>query len=119
LLASGVSSGSLSRPLGYLRSLTAPDGHVRYSAGSDQTPVWVTAQAAMALAGKPLPLSPVPPQSGAPAAHQASAAHASANSSSGASHAKRSAANPARDAALRRLAVDLGVAEAVALAPVG
>ncbi len=119
LLAAGVSSGSLGRPLGYLRSLTAPDGHVRYSAGSDQTPVWVTAQAAMALAGKPLPLSPVPLQSTAPAAHQARTVHAPAQASTGAKHAKRAAVRPARDSALRRLAVDLGVAEAVALAPVG
>ena len=42
----------------YLGSLVAPDGHVRYAAGIDQTPVWVTAQAVMALAGRPLPLAP-------------------------------------------------------------
>ena len=119
LLAAGVGSGSLARPLGYLRSLTAPDGHVRYSAGSDQTPVWVTAQAAMALAGKPLPLSPVPLQSAAPARHVARAAHASSHASAGVKRAKRTAATPAGDSALRGLAVDLGVAEAVALAPIG
>jgi energy-coupling factor transport system substrate-specific component len=119
LLASGVSFGSLGRPLGYLRSLTAPDGHVRYSAGSDQTPVWVTAQAAMALAGKPLPLSPVALHRVAPPAHHAAAVHAPAKSSPRARHAKRAAVSPGRDPALRRLAVDLGVAEAVALAPVG
>ncbi len=118
LLAAGVSFGSLDRPLGYLRSLTAPDGHVRYSAGSDQTPVWVTAQAAMALAGKPLPLSPVALQSAAPAAHQASTAHA-ATQSTAAKHSKRGAGSAPGNSALRRLAVDLGVAEAVALAPVG
>jgi hypothetical protein len=32
---------------------------VRYSRTSRQTPVWVTAQAVMALARKPLPLKPV------------------------------------------------------------
>ena len=42
-------------PLAYLRSLTAPDGSVRYSRTSGQTPVWVTAQALTALAGKALP----------------------------------------------------------------
>jgi energy-coupling factor transport system substrate-specific component len=119
LLAAGVGSGSLARSLGYLRSLTAPDGHVRYSAGSDQTPVWVTAQAAMALAGKPLPLSPVPLQSAASARHVPRAAHASAHASARVKHAKRTAATTRGDSALRRLAVDLGVAEAVALAPVG
>jgi len=118
LLAAGVSFGSLGRPLGYLRSLTTPDGHVRYSSGSDQTPVWVTAQAAMALAGKPLPLSPVALQSAAPTAHQASAVHASARAPT-AKHGKRASGSPAGNSALRRLAVDLGVAEAVALAPVG
>ena len=118
LLAAGVSFGSLDRPLGYLRSLTAPDGHVRYSSGSDQTPVWVTAQAAMALAGKPLPLSPVALQSAAPAAHQASAVHAPAQAPT-AKHGKRAAGSAAGNSVLRRLAVDLGVAEAVALAPVG
>jgi len=51
---------SVSAPLRYLRSLIAADGHVDYARGVDQTPVWVTAQAEMALAGKPLPVGPVP-----------------------------------------------------------
>ena len=64
LAAVGVAPGSLLRagarsPLAYLRSLIAADGHVRYSRSADQTPVWVTAEAVMALAGKPLPLAPV------------------------------------------------------------
>jgi prenyltransferase/squalene oxidase-like repeat protein len=64
LIAARASAGTLHRagarsPLQYLQSLTAPDGHVRYSRASDQTPVWVTAQAVVALAGKALPLSPV------------------------------------------------------------
>ena len=42
-------------PLSYLRSLVAPDGSVRYSRTSAQTPVWVTAQALTALARKPFP----------------------------------------------------------------
>jgi energy-coupling factor transport system substrate-specific component len=48
-------------PLGYLESLVAPDGSVRYSRTGSQTPVWVTAQAMSALAGKPLPVAPVAP----------------------------------------------------------
>jgi prenyltransferase/squalene oxidase-like repeat protein len=47
-------------PVGYLRSLTAPSGEVRYSRTSRQTPVWVTGQALAALARKRLPLKPVP-----------------------------------------------------------
>jgi prenyltransferase beta subunit len=46
-------------PLGYLQSLIGPEGSVRYSRTSTQTPVWVTAQALTALAGKPFPIAPV------------------------------------------------------------
>jgi energy-coupling factor transport system substrate-specific component len=46
-------------PFAYLRSLTAANGEVRYSRTSRQTPVWVTAQAVMALARKPLPIARV------------------------------------------------------------
>jgi energy-coupling factor transport system substrate-specific component len=41
-------------PLEYLRSLIQPDGAVDYARGVDQTPVWVTAQAELALAGRVL-----------------------------------------------------------------
>jgi energy-coupling factor transport system substrate-specific component len=47
-------------PLGYLRSLTDDSGAVRYSRTSEQTPVWVTAQAVLALARKPFPLAAAP-----------------------------------------------------------
>jgi len=46
-------------PLGYLESLVAPDGSVRYSRTSAQTPVWVSSEALAALAGKPFPIAPV------------------------------------------------------------
>src|SRR5205085_9291296 len=63
LLAAGVDPGSIRRrgasPLTYLPSLIAPDGHVRYSRGADQTPVWVTAEALMALESKALPVAAV------------------------------------------------------------
>lgn len=52
-----VRAGSRS-PLGYLESLIAPDGEVRYSRTGSQTPVWVTAQALTAIAGKPFPIAP-------------------------------------------------------------
>jgi energy-coupling factor transport system substrate-specific component len=48
-------------PLGYLHSLIAPDGSVRYSRTGAQTPVWVTAQALTAFAQRPLPIAPVRP----------------------------------------------------------
>jgi len=57
MLAVGAGGASLRRALSYLDSLIAPDGHIRYARGSDQTPVWVTAEAMMALARKPLPLA--------------------------------------------------------------
>jgi prenyltransferase beta subunit len=43
-------------PLGYLRTLVASDGSVRYSRTSAQTPVWVTAQALTGLARRPFPI---------------------------------------------------------------
>jgi energy-coupling factor transport system substrate-specific component len=50
--------GSLSSdPLAYLRSLQRRDGHISYSRTSDQTPVWVTAQALAALRRKAFPIA--------------------------------------------------------------
>ncbi|HEX2105357.1 MAG TPA: prenyltransferase/squalene oxidase repeat-containing protein, partial [Solirubrobacteraceae bacterium] len=51
-----VRRGGSRSPLGYLRTLVAADGSVRYSRTSAQTPVWVTAQALTALARKPFPI---------------------------------------------------------------
>jgi membrane-associated phospholipid phosphatase len=64
LIAAGRNPGTIRRdhsrtPTAYLESLLAPDGSVRYSRTSSQTPVWVTAQALTALAGKPFPIAPV------------------------------------------------------------
>ncbi len=53
---SGVRYRGGRSPLEYLQSLVAPDGSVRYSRTSAQTPVWVTAQALTALAGRPFPV---------------------------------------------------------------
>lgn len=63
LVAAGIDPDRVTRrgsrtPLAYLRSLTAPDGSVRYSRTSRQTPVWVTAQALAALARRRLPIVP-------------------------------------------------------------
>jgi len=51
-----VRRGGSRSALAYLRSLSSPDGSVRYSRTNRQSPVWVTAQALAALARKPLPI---------------------------------------------------------------
>ena len=65
LLAAGrdparVRRGGSRTPVDYLRTLVTGSGAVRYSRTSAQTPVWVTAQALAALAGRPFPLGAVP-----------------------------------------------------------
>jgi MYXO-CTERM domain-containing protein len=59
LVAAGAGGATLTRGLAYLRGLQRRDGHVAYSSSSNQTPVWVTAQALMALERKPLPIAAV------------------------------------------------------------
>jgi prenyltransferase beta subunit len=49
LVAAGGHEGAVRRGQAYLRSLTEPNGLVRYSRTGRQTPVWVSAQALMAL----------------------------------------------------------------------
>lgn len=53
-LAAGVKPGA--KAYAYLARMRRPDGSLRYSARYVTTPVWVTAQALTALAGKPFPL---------------------------------------------------------------
>jgi hypothetical protein len=60
LLAVGGGGRTVSRARTYLTGLQRGDGSIAYSSSSNQTPVWVTAQALMALEGKPLPLATVP-----------------------------------------------------------
>jgi prenyltransferase beta subunit len=59
LVAAGTQRAARRSGLRYLRSLVQPNGLVRYSRTSAQTPVWVTSQALLALAGKRFPLAPV------------------------------------------------------------
>ena len=63
LVAAGRAPGRILRasrsPLDFLAARQARDGHYRYSASSDQTPVWVTAQAIAAVAGQPFPIAAV------------------------------------------------------------
>jgi len=59
MVAARASLGSLAvDPLRYLRGLQRGDGHFSYSRTSDQTPVWVTAQALAAIQRKALPIAP-------------------------------------------------------------
>jgi energy-coupling factor transport system substrate-specific component len=133
LIAAGVNPGTLHRhrapsPVQYLRSLIGPDGHVHYSRTSDQTPIWVTAEAMMALARRPLPL---PPLSGGgrtssaasvrvSSAHTTPAAPAAAQVVHVRSH-RRAVHHRSRatTASLSALAPDAALAVAFALAPVG
>ena len=57
LAAAGGDDDAIDRGLGYLARQRAADGHYRYSAASDQTPIWVTAQALLAVERKPFPLA--------------------------------------------------------------
>jgi hypothetical protein len=67
LVAAGADDAALRPPLAYLRRLQAADGSVRYSRTSRQTPVWVTAQALLALRQKALPI--LAPPAATPTAH--------------------------------------------------
>ena len=62
-IAAGVDLGKVRRakrsPLDFFASVQARDGHFRYSRASDQTPVWVTAQALAAVAGEAFPVPAV------------------------------------------------------------
>jgi energy-coupling factor transport system substrate-specific component len=61
LVAAGRGPGAAPRdPLRYLAARQASDGHYRYSAASDQTPVWVTGQALLAVEREAFPLARVP-----------------------------------------------------------
>jgi energy-coupling factor transport system substrate-specific component len=64
LIGAGASPGAVARGgrsgLDYLAARRAADGHYRYSATSDQTPVWVTGQVLLAVERKALPLAAVP-----------------------------------------------------------
>jgi squalene-hopene cyclase-like protein len=60
LVAAGTGGATLTRALAYLRGLQRGDGSISYSSTSNQTPVWVTAQALMALDRRALPIAAVP-----------------------------------------------------------
>jgi energy-coupling factor transport system substrate-specific component len=76
-------------PLDYLAKRQAADGHFRYSSSSDQTPVWVTGQALLAVEGAAFPLAAVP-RSPSPPGRQtrASPSRAGAGHGAGAGESK-------------------------------
>jgi energy-coupling factor transport system substrate-specific component len=135
----GLHGGGASSPLGYLDSLVAANGSVRYARGVTQTPVWVTGEALMAMAGRALPIAaPAPP----PAATQSTTSsqttartaartavptprkRATAHRAQAHSHARRApgalVAPIARNQVLAAsFARAVGVMTALALAPVG
>jgi hypothetical protein len=110
LVAAGRDPGTFRKsgrsPLVYLRSLQRRNGRIDYSRISGQTPVWVTAQAVMALERKPLPLATVPRRrrraAAAATAKPAAAAAAGAGAAGGArAPAKRPAHGGAESGAER------------------
>jgi energy-coupling factor transport system substrate-specific component len=111
LVAVNAGGATLSRSLAYLRGLQRRDGSVAYSSTSRQTPVWVTAQALMALERTPLPIATVPRAQRAPRAatdeSPAAATQAAAPPSSDESQAPKPAPSgdgpgPARETAPKR-----------------
>jgi prenyltransferase beta subunit len=64
LVAAGVRPSGVREhrhsPLDYLAKRRRGDGHYTYSASSDQTPVWVTGQALVAVEREAFPMRPVP-----------------------------------------------------------
>jgi energy-coupling factor transport system substrate-specific component len=123
LLAAGVAGAPVSRARRYLSSLIAPDGHVRYSRAADQTPVWVTAEAAMALAGKPLPLAALRLTAVARPHRGRRVAVVRRRKAAPAHHARKirrvSAPAAAPSPLTQTLATDAAILDALALAPVG
>lgn len=59
LVAASSSRGAVRDGIGHLHLRRQTDGHYRYSEGSDQTPIWVTGQALMAVNRSPLPIAAV------------------------------------------------------------
>jgi uncharacterized membrane protein len=81
LVAAGVSPSGVREhghsPFDYLSRRQRGDGHYTYSASSDQTPVWVTGQALVAVRREAFPVRPV----ARPVRHRRSSGHAGGGSS--------------------------------------
>ena len=95
LVAAGVSPSRVREhghsPLDYLSQRQRSDGHYTYSASSDQTPVWVTGQALVAVRREAFPVRPVP----RPVPHRSSSRQGGGDSrGSGATSGSSTAAVP-------------------------
>jgi energy-coupling factor transport system substrate-specific component len=62
LVAAGADDAAVDRAEQYVAGLQRGDGSIAYSSTSTQTPVWVTAQALLALRKAPFPLDAVKPK---------------------------------------------------------
>jgi energy-coupling factor transport system substrate-specific component len=89
----------VSRALGYLRGLQRGDGSIGYSSASRQTPVWVTAQALMALRRTPLPVATLPRAKPRPTASSTAAEQTPAPAPSEADRGRGEPAAERREAA--------------------
>jgi energy-coupling factor transport system substrate-specific component len=123
LIAAGA---AVTRPEAYLRSLVTANGSVDYARGQSQTPVWVTAEAELALAGKPLPLAPLHTAAAGPvarrppvrkSAHRAPVARRGRRAARSPRHQAPGLSRSRSTAAIDALASDAGAAAAILLAP--
>ncbi len=120
LIAAGAPAAPIDRAIAYLRTLQASDGHIRYARASDQTPVWVTAEALMALERKPLPISPVSTLSSPRRGHRLARALQTRRRASRRKSTYRGRFERAVPAApVLTLVPDFGLISALALAPIG
>ena len=60
LVAAAGAGGPVGDAVAYLGARQRPDGHYSYSSASDQTPIWVTAQALLAVERQAFPIEAVP-----------------------------------------------------------
>ncbi len=60
LVAAAGAGGPVGDAVAYLGTRQRPDGHYSYSSASDQTPIWVTAQALLAVERQAFPIEAVP-----------------------------------------------------------
>lgn len=111
-----VHRGGGPSPLDYLRSLIGANGAVAYARGQNQTPVWVTGEALMALQERPLPLlsMTLPHPAPRPARRLARGWLRPAARAEGPVRAEA-----ALQRRILRLAAGAGLATAVLLAPLG
>ena len=134
LVASGTGPTSVTNggrsAMDYLRAVQAADGHYRYSFATDQTKVWVTGQALVAVKQKAFPLAAVARAGGGKQASGKSAGgDQAAGGSAGGSGADVSAAGDtagtasggtgAKGAAAGQKAPQQGAGAAAAAPPVG